>query len=129
MCGISYQTYNNYENERYDPPIHRLYKIADVLECSPEWLIGEAKEDKCHLVQNDNIPHEEINAQKHNMTVREYNQLRYKSNPKKNFLTTIKSYKNILTALGFVITDPDKETLDKAIDDYLEKRTKRYRIF
>lgn len=63
------------------------------------------------------------------MTVREYNRLRYRSNPRKSFMASIRSYKNILTTLGFTIIDPDKETLDKNIDEYLEARPCRQRVF
>ena len=62
------------------------------------------------------------------MTTKEYNKLRYHSNPKKTFMTTIRSYKKILTSLGFVVVDPDTETLEKAVDSYLEARPQRQRL-
>lgn len=62
------------------------------------------------------------------MTTKEYNKLRYHSNPKKTFMTTIRSYKKILSSLGFVIVEPDEEALEKAVVLYLESRPQRQRL-
>lgn len=61
--------------------------------------------------------------------MREYNKERYHSNPKRVFMTTIRSHQKILEHLGFTVIPPDASTLDSAVDYYLEHREKRPRKY
>ena len=62
------------------------------------------------------------------MTTKEYNKLRYHSNPKKTFMTTIRSYQKILKQLSFIVIPPDEQTLNRVVDVYLENRQSRSRL-
>lgn len=62
------------------------------------------------------------------MDIKEYNRLRYRSNPRRNFENDIRSYVKKLQLLGYTVTPPSAEQLDAAIDSYLENRPRRERI-
>lgn len=62
------------------------------------------------------------------MDIKEYNRLRYRSNPRRNFENDLRSYVKKLQTLGYTVTPPPAEQLDAAIDAYLESRPRRDRI-
>lgn len=62
------------------------------------------------------------------MTLNEYYKLRYHSDPKRTFMTTIRSHQKILKQLGFTVIPPDTQTLNHAVDAYLENRQRRPRL-
>lgn len=62
------------------------------------------------------------------MDIKEYNRLRYRSNPRRNFENDLRSYVKKLQKLGYTVTPPPAEQLDAAIDAYLESRPRRDRI-
>lgn len=62
------------------------------------------------------------------MTTKEYNKLRYHSDPKRTFMTAIRSHQKILKQLGFTVIPPDDKTLSHAVDTYLENRPRRQRL-
>lgn len=59
--------------------------------------------------------------------IREYNRQRYRSNPKHTFMVEIRSHKKKLEALGFTVIPPDEQTLDQAIETYLQNRKSKTR--
>lgn len=62
------------------------------------------------------------------MDIKDYNRLRYRSNPRRNFENDIRSYVKKLQTLGYTVTPPSAEQLDAAINAYLENRPRRERI-
>ena len=62
------------------------------------------------------------------MDIKDYNRLRYRSNPRRNFENDIRTYVKKLQMLGYNVTPPSAEQLDAAIDAYLENRPRRERI-
>lgn len=62
------------------------------------------------------------------MDIKEYNRLRYRSNPRRTFEHDLRSYVKKLQTLGYTITPPPAEQLDAAIDNYLANRPRRERI-
>lgn len=62
------------------------------------------------------------------MTIKEYNQKKYRANPKRSFLNSVRSYAKILTALGVTCSFPDDATFDAKVDAYLLNRPTRSRI-
>lgn len=62
------------------------------------------------------------------LTYKEYNRMRYRSNPRRTFEQEIRSNAKKLRALGCIVTFPPKDELNAAIDNYLANRTRRPRI-
>lgn len=62
------------------------------------------------------------------MDYKEYNRIRYRSNPRRNFEQEIRSHVKKLRALGCVVTFPPEDELNAAIDNYLANRPRRERI-
>ena len=62
------------------------------------------------------------------MDIKEYNRLRYRSNPRRNFENDLRSYVKKLQTLGYTVTPPPADQLDAAIDNYLANRPRRERI-
>lgn len=62
------------------------------------------------------------------MTIKEYNRRRYRNDPKRSFLNSVRSYIKILTALGVTCSLPDDDTFDAKVDAYLLNRPTRSRI-
>ena len=57
LCGISYSTYSNYENNNREPNLKQLEKIAHALEMTTENLIGQTNIDerRTRIVNNYNF--------------------------------------------------------------------------
>lgn len=62
------------------------------------------------------------------MDIKEYNRLRYRSTPRRNFENDIRSYVKKLQTLGYTVTPPPDDQLDAAIENYLANRPRRERI-
>ena len=62
------------------------------------------------------------------MDYKEYNRIRYRTNPRRNFEQEIRSNAKKLRALGCIVTFPPEEELRTAIDAYLANRPRRERI-
>lgn len=62
------------------------------------------------------------------MDIKEYNRLRYRSNPRHTFEQEIRSHAKKLRALGCIVTFPSEDELAAAIDNYLANRPRRERI-
>lgn len=62
------------------------------------------------------------------ITLKEYNKLRYRSNPRRTFEHEIRSNAKKLRSLGCIVTFPPEDELNAAIDNYLANRTRREKI-
>ena len=62
------------------------------------------------------------------MDIKEYNRLRYRSTPRRNFENDLRSFVKKLQTLGYTVTPPPADQLDAAIDNYLANRPRRERI-
>lgn len=59
---------------------------------------------------------------------KEYEQLRYNSNYRGNFLSSIRSWTRTMQALGVTMNFPDDDTFQANVDAYLANRPRRPRI-
>lgn len=62
------------------------------------------------------------------MDTKEYNRLRYNSNPPRRLMIEARSHAKKLEALGFTISWPDDATLAANIAEYLSKQQRRERL-
>ena len=58
LLGITEGAVSNYENGRRQPDLQMLLKIADVLNCSTDYLLGRTDRPDAYRIEKEKLPAE-----------------------------------------------------------------------
>ena len=62
------------------------------------------------------------------MDIKEYNRIRNGKDPRKSFITHLRSHARILERCGYTVMPPAPATLEEKVTEYLASRPSRERI-